>query len=638
MRQEGVTLVAKFPAGSKATKMKTVKGMNVKEFYSDKKIQSALGKYLNAADVDERFAKSVADLSSEECLIPVLGTQGAGKSSFLNAVLFGDILLPVDADETTCIPTAVRYGGNEDAEAFVVLSTGERRKVECSEKGLADYVHQEKNPGNEKGVSHIEIIVKNPLLKDGIVFVDLPGVGSITAANQKTTVEYLRKCAAAIFMLRTVPPITQSESVFIQGALPLMGRVFWVQNQWTDESNDEVCEGRAHNYNVLKKIAESLKMPDSTIVQPDVVCVKKALDGRIRDDAKMVADSGVDEFRKRVVQFATDWRKDVFAGKKAQALALLSAGVGAGKEKVSQLEGEAAEERKKALEAKKAADATLANNIKLTRQARDFLFERRRALTELIRSECQKFVENLRNGVRQSIDAGLVGGEQLNHAFNDYVKRGNEELFQSIQPEFVETGAQLPQILSGLEACGGLKTACQLGVRGQTFSEKTKAHETYGSIGSVAGGIGGFCGGIWAGGEVGAMVGSAICPAVGTVVGTAVGLVVGCAGSLLGALFGNTARDVQVESQQETARGELFAAAEKLQKKAQTKYEAVVQGFVSEAESSIHDWLRSQKDSVDKQFRTLIGDLEKPVAEKARLVDEIKCDIQMFETIAAEME
>lgn len=632
MRQEGVTLVAKLPAGSKATKMKTVKGMNVKEFYSDKKIQSALGKYLNAADVDERFAKSVADLSSEECLIPVLGTQGAGKSSFLNAVLFGDILLPVDADETTCIPTAVRYGGNEDAEAFVVLSTGERRKVECSEKGLADYVHQEKNPGNEKGVSHIEIIVKNPLLKDGIVFVDLPGVGSITAANQKTTVEYLRKCAAAIFMLRTVPPITQSESVFIQGALPLMGRVFWVQNQWTDESTDEVSEGRAHNYNVLKKIAESLKMPDSTIVQPDVVCVKKALDGRIRDDAKMVADSGVDEFRKRVVQFATDWRKDIFAGKKAQALALLSAGVGAGKEKVSQLEGEAAEERKKALEAKKAADATLANNIKLTRQARDFLFERRRALTELIRSECQKFVENLRNGVRQSIDAGLVGGEQLNHAFNDYVKQGNEELFQSIQPEFVETGAQLSQILSGLEACGGLKTACQLGVRGQTFSEKTKAHETYVSIGSVAGGIGGV---YYGGSALGSALGTFLGPGVGTAVGYAVGALVG---SLLGAFFGNTARDVQVESQQETARGELFAAAEKLQKKAQTKYEAVVQEFVSEAESSIHDWLRSQKDSVDKQFWTLIGDLEKPVAEKARLVDEIKCDIQMFETIAAEME
>ena len=606
--------------------------MNVKEFYSDKKIQSALGKYLNAADVDERFAKSVADLSSEECLIPVLGTQGAGKSSFLNAVLFGDILLPVDADETTCIPTAVRYGGNEDAEAFVVLSTGERRKVECSEKGLADYVHQEKNPGNEKGVSHIEIIVKNPLLKDGIVFVDLPGVGSITAANQKTTVEYLRKCAAAIFMLRTVPPITQSESVFIQGALPLMGRVFWVQNQWTDESTDEVSEGRAHNYNVLKKIAESLKMPDSTIVQPDVVCVKKALDGRIRDDAKMVADSGVDEFRKRVVQFATDWRKDIFAGKKAQALALLSAGVGAGKEKVSQLEGEAAEERKKALEAKKAADATLANNIKLTRQARDFLFERRRALTELIRSECQKFVENLRNGVRQSIDAGLVGGEQLNHAFNDYVKQGNEELFQSIQPEFVETGAQLSQILSGLEACGGLKTACQLGVRGQTFSEKTKAHETYVSIGSVAGGIGGV---YYGGSALGSALGTFLGPGVGTAVGYAVGALVG---SLLGAFFGNTARDVQVESQQETARGELFAAAEKLQKKAQTKYEAVVQEFVSEAESSIHDWLRSQKDSVDKQFWTLIGDLEKPVAEKARLVDEIKCDIQMFETIAAEME
>ena len=215
---------------------------DIRAFYSNRAVTEALARHLADIGIEQRFQKSVADLDSSECIIPVLGTQGSGKSSFLNAVLFGDIILPVDADETTCIPTVVRYGTDVKPKAVVVLSSGERHAVPCSEEGLGEYVHQAKNPGNKKGVACIEILFKNDVLKQGIALVDLPGVGSITAANQKTTLEYLKGCPAAIFMLRTVPPITNSESVFIQGALPLMGRVFWVQNQWTDESNDEVTE------------------------------------------------------------------------------------------------------------------------------------------------------------------------------------------------------------------------------------------------------------------------------------------------------------------------------------------------------------------------------------------------------------
>ena len=81
---------------------------DVRDFYADKAVAKALARHLADAGLEERFRKSVADLDSDECVIPVLGTQGAGKSSFLNAVLFGDIVLPVDADETTCIPTVVR--------------------------------------------------------------------------------------------------------------------------------------------------------------------------------------------------------------------------------------------------------------------------------------------------------------------------------------------------------------------------------------------------------------------------------------------------------------------------------------------------------------------------------------------------
>lgn len=380
--------------------------MDLVSFYKDREIAATLGRYLDAKDVEFRFSKSVEDLSSSECLIPVLGTQGAGKSTFLNAVLFGDIILPVDADETTCIPTVVRYGANAKPEAFVIMSSGERCKVACSQEGLRDYVHQECNPGNQKGVSHIEIALKHDMLKDGIVFVDLPGVGSITAANQKTTTEYLKKCSSAIFMLRTVPPITQSESVFIQGALPLMGKVFWVQNQWTDESKEEVAEGKEHNYRVLGKLADVLKMPKSAISEPDVVCVYRAFVGQSQGDAQMVEKSGINAFRDKVLEFAKDWRKNVLDGKKEQAVELLTAAAKIAKERSERLLGDAENERAKIADEKKKVEEILDANTKVVREARDYLSDREGVLRNLISAECQKCVENLRNGIRETIDQG----------------------------------------------------------------------------------------------------------------------------------------------------------------------------------------------------------------------------------------
>ena len=82
--------------------------MDTKSFYTSKQVFSLISKFLAVGGQEElqtRFTKALKDLNENQCRIPVLGLQGSGKSSFLNAVLFGDILLPVDAQETTCIPT-----------------------------------------------------------------------------------------------------------------------------------------------------------------------------------------------------------------------------------------------------------------------------------------------------------------------------------------------------------------------------------------------------------------------------------------------------------------------------------------------------------------------------------------------------
>ena len=587
--------------------------MCIEEFYGDKSIAAALGRYLDAQDIAARFEKGVADLATKECLIPVLGTQGSGKSSFLDAVLFGDIVLPVDADETTCIPTVVKYGDNAKPSACVVMADGTRKEVACSEAGMAEYVHQEKNPGNQKGVACIEVALKDELLKNGIVFVDLPGVGSITAANHKTTIEYLKKCTAAIFMLRTCPPITESESVFIMGALPLMGRVFWVQNQWVDESKADADEGRQENSMRLHDIAKKIRYPDAAIYDPDVVCVKRALDGRIKEDAKMVTSSGIEAFRDKVVQFATDWRKDVLAGKRIQAVELLSAAIQVAEKKIEQLSGDVQTEREKITEEKRKVEDILSDNTKLARDARDYLDDRKNALFSLIDAECQKCVENLRNGVRESIDAGLVGGAQLNRAFNDYKNRGNEEVFNAIQPAFIEVTTQIGQMLEGLKDCAGNSSGIlqPKSTASHAFSEKTKVHEFYKPTGSVGGGLAGGAIGFALGGPIGAAIG-------------------GLVGAIFGGLCGSKAREAHVESQKETARSELFRAAERFAAKLQSDYRQAYERFADEMEHAIRDWLRNQQSAVDSHYRNALADLERPIGEKTETINATRRDIALF--------
>lgn len=603
--------------------------MDLLSFYGDAGIRSLVGKYLDANEVERRFAKSAEDIAARECLIPVLGTQGAGKSSFLNAVLFGDILLPVDADETTCIPTAVKYGADEKPQAFVVFDSGDRKKVPCSEAGLSEFVHQEKNPGNQKGVACIEILLHHPLLKDGIVFVDLPGVGSITAANQKTTTDYLQKCTAAIFMLRTVPPITQSESVFIQGALPLMGRVFWVQNQWTDESKDEVNEGRAHNHKVLQDIAVRLNIPKTSIAEPDVVCVKRALDGRVSDNAAMVEKSGINAFRDSVVAFAKDWRKEIFAGKKADGITMLSAAAVAARKRHEQLVGDADAERAKIVAEKRKVEEILENNTKLVREARDFLADQKSEVGRLIDSECTKFSENLRNGVRDVIDNGLVDSQRLFRAYEDILKKKClPDLFNVLQPAFLEIGQQLHGMLSGVQELFdgdmSMETDAFLGRKRQNaFSKKnTKVQALYAPVGNVGGAI------------AGAAIGSII-PGVGTAIGFVIG---GLLGGLCGGWGAGKLKQYQLERQKEASRQELFAIVEDEQRFQHKGFVESLERLTEQLDQAIRDWLRNQKDAVDKRYRQAVADLSKPADEKAQEANVAEADALRLESLKKELE
>ena len=89
--------------------------------------------------------------------------------------------------------------------AKVVLQNGQEEYVQATEESLKDFVHNEFNPCNEKGVDRIILESAEPIFEPGLVLVDLPGTGSLTAANMETTRRYLDEAVGVLFMLRTVP-------------------------------------------------------------------------------------------------------------------------------------------------------------------------------------------------------------------------------------------------------------------------------------------------------------------------------------------------------------------------------------------------------------------------------------------------
>ena len=258
------------------------------------------------------------------------------------------------------------------------------------------------------------------------------------------------------------------------------------------------------------------------------------------------------------------------------------------------------------------------------REARDFLDSQRAAISRLIATECQKCMEEIRNNVRTSISHGLVGGPQLEKAFDDHVKRGGEMLFQNVQPAFLDLSTELMRMLEGLEECHFSLAGRSIGVNGDKFSEKSKKHAFYSAIGSAAGGI--------AGGIVGAKIGTAIgsvVPGVGNVIGAIVG---GLLGSLLGGCGGAELRRFELERQKETARSELFDATEKFCALAKRTFEEALSRFCDETDKAIRNWMRDQKKMVEEHFAQVSAALLKPAEEKARLAESAKSDIELFDT------
>jgi ribosome biogenesis GTPase A len=175
---------------------------------------------------EEQFPKCLANALSENILedlevavnrlqqndiyVGALGVQGVGKSTLLNALLFGRRILPWDVTETTAVLTKVYRSDNSDERAEVVFRDNKSKDITLDPDSLREYVHNEFNPGNQKKVKELKCFVNSPLLSQGICLVDTPGVASLTEEIGRVTLEFLPALSASIFITLTTPCLTKT--------------------------------------------------------------------------------------------------------------------------------------------------------------------------------------------------------------------------------------------------------------------------------------------------------------------------------------------------------------------------------------------------------------------------------------------
>ncbi len=227
--------------------------------------------------------KSESDKIKNECLyLVVIGQFKRGKSTLINA-LIGNDLLPTAVLPLTSIITMIKFG--EEQKVKIIFEN--ERVQEIPQHELYNYITESGNPKNDKKVKLVEILFPSEFLKDGIVLIDTPGIGSLFLHNTKSTESFIPKIDAAIFVLSVDPPITQTEFQFFEEVRSNVDKFYFVINK-IDLTNEK---GTAEIIGYTKNIISS----NNHNINPQIfpVSAKLALEGRLCNDKSKLSASEI---------------------------------------------------------------------------------------------------------------------------------------------------------------------------------------------------------------------------------------------------------------------------------------------------------------------------------------------------------
>jgi GTP-binding protein EngB required for normal cell division len=143
--------------------------------------------------------------------IAFFGRVSSGKSSLLNHIVDSEIL-PVGVNPITAVPTRLAYGERPRLTVWYADRSAEVLDI----VRLPEFVSEQHNPANYKHVTRILVELPAPRLRDGVVLVDTPGLGSLASAGAMETLAYLPRCDMGVVLIDGGSTLTEDDLVTIR--------------------------------------------------------------------------------------------------------------------------------------------------------------------------------------------------------------------------------------------------------------------------------------------------------------------------------------------------------------------------------------------------------------------------------------
>lgn len=239
--------------------------------------------------------------------ISILSEVSSGKSTFLNALVFGESILESTIGETTAKIFNIRYGkkfsiNGEEKESLLAL----KKQISIENHKNLESINNNENINNLQSI----ITLPNENLKRGIELYDTPGFATINeSAILPLLKDTISKSDATILLLDISQGIKKSEYHFIENMIPRIqnNKRFIVLNKYDtliDEENlilksKEQIDSELKNliHNIESKLQLLQKEPNKKI-DTYHLSAKKALVSKIENDTVKFEESRFGLFEK----------------------------------------------------------------------------------------------------------------------------------------------------------------------------------------------------------------------------------------------------------------------------------------------------------------------------------------------------
>ncbi len=369
-------------------------------------------------------------LAGQHFQMAVLGQFKRGKSTFINALL-GAPLLPIAVVPLTAVPVFISKATSPVARVHFLDDRANEQLSAVTPDDIRQFlfrfVSEEANPKNELGVARVDLCYPAPILANGVILIDTPGVGSTFRHNTEAALRVLPECDAVLFVISVDPPITEVEIEYLKQIKAKSGKLAFILNK-TDYLQPEERERVAE---FVKRTLEqhNLWPPDTAIF---AVSATEALDAKQTANQAELKSSGLGKVERYI-------SRDLVAqkgGLLAEAVRSKAADIAAEAIAEIQVHIRAVQMPLEALASKcRAFEQTLASIEVQRRTIRDLLDGERRRLRDQLEERTELLRKAATTTLTKIVDVHMAEGKAASQVLAPAVT----EVFDNAREEFVSS-------------------------------------------------------------------------------------------------------------------------------------------------------------------------------------------------------